>query len=231
MPDGRTPGIRMNVFFSAVKALLLLLGLNAVLAMALAAFALHGMIALRLSLLLGVFFSADLLALLLFLKVRLTPEPRRGLARFFSARNCVLAFLLSGLAAGGFYYHAAVLSEHRCDSFREISPLLHSGAALRRLLPETASDIRFYENRIPPCSLEWRCRLASGDFRAFAAAKNWIPAEIPDRNPRDFFGRFLPDAAHFPADAFFFPGTFADGTFFILYDTSTQTMYGRIAGR
>ena len=143
-------GIRMNTFFSAVKALLLLLGLNAVLAMALAAFALQGMIALRLSLLLGVFFSADLLALLLFLKVRLTPEPRRGLARFFSARNCVLAFLLSGLAAGGFYYHAAVLSEHHCDSFREISPLLHSGAALRRLLPETASDIRFYENRISP---------------------------------------------------------------------------------
>ena len=126
---------------------------------------------------------------------------------------------------------AAVLSEHRCDSFREISPLLHSGAALRRLLPETASDIRFYENRIPPCSLEWRCRLASGDFRAFAAARNWIPAEIPDRSPRDFFGRFLPDAAHFPADAFFFPGTFAHGTFFILYDTATQTMYGRIAGR
>ncbi len=220
-----------NKVLAAGKALLLLLSLNTVLAMTLGACALHGKIALRLPLLLGVFLSADLLALLVFVKLHLAPESPVGFSRFATMRNCILLFLLLGLVSGTFYYHAAFSPEQHFGSFRDLPALLPSGIAPQRILPERASDIHLFENQIPPRSLEWRCRLAPDDFRAFAVKKNWSPEEVALRNPRELFGRYLPDTPHVFPDALFFQSSFAGGRLFILYDGTTQTLYGRIAGR
>ena len=220
-----------NRLLTSGKALLLLLSLNAVLAMALGACALHGKIALRLPLLLGVFLSADLLSLLVFVKLHLMPESPAGFSRFATMRNCTLLFLLLGLVSGAFYYHAALSPEQRFGSFRDLPALLPSGIAPQRILPERATEIRLFENQIPPRSLEWRCRLAPDDFRAFAMKKNWSPEEVAGRNPRELFGRYLPETVPVSPDALFFQSSFAGGRLFILYDGTTQTMYGRIAGR
>lgn len=199
--------------------------------MALGACALHGKIALRPPLLLGVFLSADLLALLVFVKLHLAPESQAGFSRFATMRNCTLLFLILGLVSGAFYYHGALSPEQRFASFRELPVLLPSGIAPQRILPENATEIRFFENQIPPRSLEWRCRLAPDDFRAFAMKKNWSPEELADRRPRELFGRYLPETVSVSPDALFFQSSFAGGRLFILYDGTTQTMYGRIAGR
>ena len=218
-------------FLAAGKALLLLASLNVVLAMALGACALNGKIALRLPLLLGVFLSADLLALLIFVKLHLAPESPVGISRFATMRNCSLLFLILGLVSGGFYYHAALFPEQSFDFFGDLPALLPSGIAPQRILPERASDIHLFENQIPPRSLEWRCRLAPDDFRAFAMKKNWSPEELAGRNPRELFARYLPETVSVSPDALFFQSSFAGGRLFILYDGTTQTMYGRIAGR
>ena len=220
-----------NRLFTSGKALLLLLSLNTVLAMTLGACALHGKIALRLPLLLGVFLSADLLALLIFVKLHLAPESPVGFSRFATMRNCTLLFLLLGLVSGTFYYHAAFSPEQHFGSFRDLPALLPSGIAPQRILPERATEIRLFENQIPPRSLEWRCRLAPDDFLAFAMKKNWSPEEVAGRNPRELFGRYLPETVPVSPDALFFQSSFAGGRLFILYDGTTQTLYGRIAGR
>ena len=209
-----------NRLLTSGKALLLLLSLNAVLAMALGACALHGKI-----------LSADLLARLIFVKLHLTPESPVGFSRFATMRNCTLLFLLLGLVSGAFYYHSAFSPEQHFGSFRDLPALLPSGIAPQRILPERASEIHLFENQIPPRSLEWRCRLAPDDFRAFAMKKNWSPEELAGRNPRELFARYLPETAPVSPDALFFQSSFAGGRLFILYDDTTQTMYGRIAGR
>ena len=220
-----------EAFSVAGKALLLFLSLNAILAMTFFSLALYGMIALRLNLLLGLIFSVNLLTYLVFLKLRLAPESLRSFQPFLTFRNCAFFFLLLILVSGVIYYHVAVFPEMSFHSFREIPPVLRSGIAPERILPETASDIRLFENLIPPCSVEWRCRLAPDDFRAFAVKKNWSPEELADRNPRELFGRYLPEAPHISPEPLFFQSSFAGGRLFILYDGTTQTMYGRIAGR
>ena len=79
-----------------LKLALMVLSLNLILLSAFSALGLNGM---RSAFLPGFLVSIDVCAVLLFLKIRLMPEPRKGILKFASTRNVVLP-LRSGVAAG-----------------------------------------------------------------------------------------------------------------------------------
>ncbi len=214
-----------------LKLVLMILCLNLILTMAYAALSENGTGGTHTVLLSGFLVSADVFAVLLFLKVRLVPEPRKGVLKFISTRNVTLLFLLSGAAVGLLYFRSLLSLERRYPAFRDMPGILRSGIAAGRIVPESASDIVIHERMMTPVRIEWRCRLPERDFRNFADHGNWRPEAEPDIVPDQVFPRYCGEKRMPPRSLFFSKRNGNGGEISVMYDPETQTMYGQISSR
>ncbi|HCG24495.1 MAG TPA: hypothetical protein DE060_08810 [Lentisphaeria bacterium] len=209
-----------------LKLALMVLSLNLILLSAFSALGLNGM---RSAFLPGFLVSIDVCAVLLFLKIRLMPEPRKGILKFASTRNVVLLFLFMGILSGISCYLAALSAERHYPFFRQMPETLRSGVAAGRLVPEGASDITVHESPVSPQVIEWRCRLAEREFLNFAAANNWRPEPETDLFP--LFRRYCREMRRPDGAVFFTKRSGNGGGIFVMYDPGTQTMYGQVSLR
>ena len=177
----------------------------------------------------GFLVSIDVCSVLLFLKIRLMPEPRKGILKFASTRNVVLLFLFMGILSGIFCCLAALSAERHYPFFRQMPETLRSGVAAGRLVPEGASDITVHESPVSPQVIEWRCRLAEREFLNFAAATNWRPEPETDLFP--LFRRYCREMRRPDGAVFFTKRSGNGGGIFVMYDPGTQTMYGQVSLR
>ena len=209
-----------------LKLALMVLSLNLILLSAFSALGLNGM---RSAFLPGFLVSIDVCAVLLFLKIWLMPEPRKGILKFASTRNVVLLFLFMGVLSGIFCCLAVLSAERHYPFFRQMPETLRSGVAAGRLVPESASDITIHESPVSPQVIEWRCRLAEREFLDFAAANNWRPEPETDLFP--LFRRYCREMRRPDGAIFFTKRSGNGGGIFVMYDPGTQTMYGQVSLR
>ncbi len=209
-----------------LKLVLMVLSLDLILLSAFSALSLNWLGGMRFAFFLGVAASIDALAVLLFLKIRLMPEPGKGFLKFASTRNVVLLFLFMGVLSGAFYYLSVLSAERHYPFFRQMPGTLRSGVAAGRLVPGSASDIVVHESLVSPQVIEWRCRLAERDFLDFAAENSWRPERDAGLFP--LFRRYCVEM-RCPDGAVFFTKRSGSGGIFVMYDPGAQMMYGRVS--